>query len=558
MKLNGAQLILQCLKEQGVDTVFGYPGGQVIPLYDALYYEKEINHILVAHEQGASHAADGYARASGKTGVVFATSGPGATNTVTGIATAFADSVPMVVITGQVPRSSLGKDSFQEVNIISITKAITKKNYLVKTIEEIPQAIAEAFFIAKAGRPGPVLIDIPKDLQVSFIEYNGEGLKYRDRFEQQDKPAAINEDDIDAAVKLINSSKKPMIYAGGGIIIAEAHNELIQLAEKINAPTTTTMMGTGSFPNDHKLFTGMVGMHGSHASNLGVTNCDLLISLGVRFSDRVASHVQSFAPNAKIIHVDIDPKEIRKNVRVDAPIIGDVKEVLTKLIPKIEERAADDWNEKVNEWEKEYPLHKNFINLSPKYIINKVCELTEGNVTVTTEVGQHQIWACQYFNYKYPRTFISSGGMGTMGYGLGAAIGATYGNPDRKVVNIAGDGSFKMNCNELATLSRYKRPVIQVVFNNHALGMVRQWQNMFNDGRLSFTLFGDEVDFVKLGEAYGIKGRRATNEQEVEEALKYALSLNEPFILDCIINEEDNVMPMVAPGAPIDQIIYEE
>jgi acetolactate synthase-1/2/3 large subunit len=554
LKLSGAQLILQCLKEEGVDTIFGYPGGAVIPLYDALYDEKEIIHIITAHEQGASHAADGYARSTGKVGVVIATSGPGATNTVTGIATAYSDSIPMVVITGQVARSLLGRDSFQEVDITDITASITKKNYQVKSIEELPEIISEAFYIAKEGRPGPVLIDIPKDIQQEFMDYKAEEKK-KGNFPQNDKTKAIDSKEIEAAAKLINESKKPMIYAGGGVIIAEASKALVELAEKIKAPVTTSLMGTGGFPNNHPLFTGMVGMHGCHSSNYGITKCDLLITLGARFSDRVASHIETFAPHAKIIHVDIDQKEIGKNVRVDAPIIGDLKDILPKLIELVEERPLSQWNEQIDQWKEQYPLKDKHKGLSPKYVLNKLYDLTQGDIIISTEVGQNQVWAAQYYTYTEPRSFISSGGLGTMGYGLGAAIGASLGNPGKKVVNVAGDGSFKMNSNELATLSKYKPSVIQLVFNNHALGMVRQWQELFCNSRFSFTLLGDDVDFVKLGEAYGIKAIRISSNDQVEGALKEALDFEGPVILECVINEENMVLPMVAPGAPIDQIV---
>lgn len=555
MNLNGAQLILQCLKEQGVDTVFGYPGGAVIPLYDALYDEKEIVHIITAHEQGASHAADGYARATGKVGVVFATSGPGATNTVTGIATAFSDSIPMVVITGQVARPLLGRASFQEVNITDITASITKKNYQVKSIEELPEIIADAFYVAAEGRPGPVLIDIPKDIQLTKFDYcMKEKRKEEDLCAAEDIKEITN---LSKAVKLINESTRPMIYAGGGVIISGTSNRLLELAEKIKAPVTTTLMGTGAFPYNHPLFTGMVGMHGSHSSNYGITNCDVLVALGARFSDRVASHIQSFAPKAKIIHVDIDSDEMGKNVRVDVPLLGDLKYMLSEIIDGVDERNYSEWNVQIDNWKKQYPIKDNHRRLSPQTVLNKLYELTGGEAIITTEVGQNQIWAAQYYTYTKPRTFISSGGLGTMGYGLGAAIGACFGNTGKRIINVAGDGSFKMNCNELATVSKYRCPIIQLVFNNHALGMVRQWQEMFCNGRFSFTVMSEDVDFIKLGEAYGIKGVRIENEDEVEKALTYALSLNEPVIVDCIIHEEDKVLPMVAPGAPINEIIYE-
>lgn len=553
MKLNGAQLILQCLKEQEVELIFGYPGGAVIPLYDALYDERELRHIIFAHEQGATHAADGYSRSTGKVGVVIATSGPGATNTVTGIATAFRDSVPMVVITGQVGQSLLGRDSFQEIDIVSITASITKKNYLVDSIESIPTIIKEAFYIAKSGRPGPVLIDIPKNLQLLTFEYEKENYSEEEACE---KGFDLDKNSIKEAAKLIIESKKPMIYGGGGVIISGASSQLVEFAERTNAPVTTSLMGTGGFPNDHPLFTGMVGMHGTHSSNYGITNCDLLIAVGARFSDRVASHVDSFAPKAKIIHIDIDPKEIGKNIRVDVPILGDIKDILKELLLHIDRKENTDWFQQIQSWKKEYPMDFEFKGLDPKYIMNKLSELTNGDVIITTEVGQHQMWACQYYSYTKPRTFITSGGLGTMGFGLGAAIGASLGNPNKRVINIAGDGSFKMNCNELSTLARHKCPIIQLVFNNHSLGMVRQWQEMFCNERFSFTQLGEDVDFIKLGKAYGIKGIRVTNAHELDEALDYSLSLREPVIIDCIIDETNKVLPMVAPGAPIDEIIY--
>ena len=519
-----------------------------------MYDEKEIIHIITAHEQGASHAADGYARSTGKVGVVIATSGPGATNTVTGIATAYSDSIPMVVITGQVARSLLGRDSFQEVDITDITASITKKNYQVKSIEELPEIISEAFYIAKEGRPGPVLIDIPKDIQQEFMDYKAEEKK-KVNFPQNDKTKAIDSKEIEAAAKLINESKKPMIYAGGGVIIAEASKALVELAEKIKAPVTTSLMGTGGFPNNHPLFTGMVGMHGCHSSNYGITKCDLLITLGARFSDRVASHIETFAPHAKIIHVDIDQKEIGKNVRVDAPIIGDLKDILPKLIELVEERPLSQWNEQIDQWKEQYPLKDKHKGLSPKYVLNKLYDLTQGDIIISTEVGQNQVWAAQYYTYTEPRSFISSGGLGTMGYGLGAAIGASLGNPGKKVVNVAGDGSFKMNSNELATLSKYKPSVIQLVFNNHALGMVRQWQELFCNSRFSFTLLGDDVDFVKLGEAYGIKAIRISSKRSGGRGIKGSFRLWKDHYMECVINEESMVLPMVAPGAPIDQIV---
>jgi acetolactate synthase-1/2/3 large subunit len=559
VKYSGAQLILQCLKENGVDTIFGYPGGAVIPLYDALYDEKDIKHIITAHEQGATHAADGYARATGKTGVVIATSGPGATNTVTGIATAYGDSVPMVVITGQVVSKLLGKDSFQEVNITSITKSITKKNYLIAKIEELPVIIHEAFRVAREGRPGPVLIDIPKDIQLTAIEY--EPMKNFSDDTNYSADAACDEEfyinQLTTAIEAINKASRPVIYAGGGVGISGAHDELRQFAEKIKSPVTCSLMGLGNFPADHPYFTGMVGMHGSHCSNYAVTQCDVLIAIGARFSDRVASHPESFASGAKLIHIDIDPKELGKNVKAHIPICGDVKKVLKQLIEAVNTKEENGWNIQIDEWKKKYPLKYGKDGLSPQLILSKLYELTKGEVIVTTEVGQNQIWTAQYYKFLYPKTFITSGGLGTMGFGLGAAIGAAMGRPDYKVVNVAGDGSFKMNSNELATVKKYNVPMIQLVFNNHALGMVKQWQEMFCKGRLSFTVVEPDVDFVKLAQAYGIKAFKISENCEIEDVLKEALKAQEPVLIECDINPEHMVLPMVAPGAPINEIIYE-
>jgi acetolactate synthase I/II/III large subunit len=559
VKYRGAELILQCLKEQGVDTIFGYPGGAVIPLYDALYDEKEITHIITAHEQGAAHAADGYARATGKAGVVVATSGPGATNTVTGIATAFGDSVPMVVITGQVASSLLGRDSFQEVNITDITRSITKKNYLVSSIESLPGIIEEAFRIAQEGRPGPVLIDIPKDIQLTFIEYSPKSCK-NSYFEAERSTACDKESDtkaIEQAIEAINNSKRPVIYAGGGVGISGAQQELVELSEKIKSPVACSLMGLGNIPADHQNFMGMVGMHGTHCSNYAVTHCDLLIAVGARFSDRVASHPESFASKAKIIHIDIDPKELGKNVTVHIPICGDLKAVLRLINEKVNAKKDDEWSTQINEWKKRYPLKYDKAGVSPQRILTKLHELTKGDVVITTEVGQNQMWTAQYFNFLYPRTFITSGGLGTMGFGLGAAIGASVGKCGAKVVNVAGDGSFKMNSTEMATVKKYRLPIVQLVFNNHALGMVKQWQEMFCKGRLSFTLLEPDVDFVKLAEAYGIKAMRISSNEEIEAVLAEALSMKEPVLVECDINPDYKVLPMVAPGAPIHEIIHE-
>ena len=551
MKITGAKVLLECLKEFDVDTIFGYPGGAVIPIYDAIFDEKDITHILTAHEQGATHAADGYARATGKAGVVIATSGPGATNTVTGIATAYSDSIPLVIVTGQVSRNLIGRDSFQEVNITDITSAITKKNYKVKSVESLPGTIREAFKLATSGRPGPVLIDIPKDVQTSLLDY--EPLK-KESVHTEDTNS-LTRVDCREAILAINNCSKPIIYAGGGVCISGASDELLEFAEKLKAPVTCSLMGLGSFAGNHPLFTGMVGMHGTHCSNFAVTNCDLLIAVGARFSDRVASDRNSFAANAKVIHIDIDPKEFGKNVSTEITLCGDVKDILTTLNKSLREKELSSWNLQIDQWKEEYPAKYINEGLSPQFVLKKLNELTNENTIITTEVGQHQIWTAQYFKFNKPRTFISSGGMGTMGFGLGASIGASIGCKNSRVINIAGDGSFKMNSTELSTIAKYNLPIIQLVFNNHALGMVRQWQDMFCKGRLSFTEHIEDVDFVKLADAYGIRGLKITKEDQVEEALSYALSLNEPILIECVIDEQDKVFPMVAPGAPIDNII---
>lgn len=541
-------MLLECLKEQGVDVVFGYPGGAVLPIYDALYGERKIKHILTAHEQGATHAADGYARTTGKVGVVITTSGPGATNTVTGIATAYMDSVPMVVFTGQVAQPFIGKSSFQEVNITNITSSITKENYAVREPENLADTIRKAFKAAQSGRPGPVLVDIPKDIQMAEIEYT---------FADSEKLIAKEfNSNLTDAIKLINECKKPMIYAGGGVNISNAADELYAFAKKINSPVTCSLMGIGAFPGKDELYTGMIGMHGTYASNHGVSQCDLLIAIGSRFSDRVTSKISSFAPNAKIIHIDIDPSEFNKNIPEDVSICGDVKKVLVALQDLISEKKEVEWLEQVSKWKKAHPL--NYLDestLSPQLILNKLYNITMGECIITTEVGQNQIWAAQFFTFNKPRTFITSGGLGTMGYGLSSAIGVCIGNPDKKVVNVAGDGSFKMNSIELSTISKYKLPVIQLVFNNHVLGMVHQWQDMFFEGNFSHSEFGSEVDFVKLGEAYGIKSIRISKNEEIDDALKLAVQANAPFIIECDICPNDKVFPIVAPGANITDLI---
>lgn len=554
MKINGAQILIECLVEQGVDTVFGYPGGQALNIYDALYKNSDrIKHILTAHEQGASHAADGYARATGKVGVCIATSGPGATNLVTGIATAYMDSVPMVAITGQVPNSLMGKDSFQEVDIAGITMCITKHNYIVREIEDLAPTLREAFYIAQSGRPGPVLVDIPKDVTAALYEY-----EYQMPKMITPQVDTICNHDLEVVADLIRTSAKPMIYSGGGTIISDASKEVLQLAEKIDAPVATSLMGLGSFPEGHRLSTGMVGMHGSKASNLGFTNCDLLIALGARFSDRVISDVKKFAPHATIVHIDVDPAEIGKNVPVGASIIGDVKAVLNRLLPLVPKVEHPKWNEQIKEWKNEFKYdYQSGDHLSPQYIMRNIYDQTGGEAVITTEVGQHQMWAAQFFNYTKPRTYISSGGLGTMGYGTGASIGAQIGQSEKQVVHIAGDGSFRMNCNELSTISHYDVPVIIIVMNNTTLGMVRQWQTAFYSQRYSETTLDRGPDFKLLAEAYGVKGYDIHTQEEFSKAFAEALSHHKPAVLNCFIGMDEKVLPMVAPGAAIDQIILE-
>lgn len=553
MKLTGAEILIECLKEQGVDTVFGFPGGAVLNIYDALYKaQKEIRHILTSHEQGASHAADGYARATGKTGVCIATSGPGATNLVTGIATAYMDSVPMVAITGQVSTSLLGKDSFQEVDITGITMPVTKHNYIVKDVTKLAGIVRDAFKIAASGRPGPVLIDICKDVTAAVAEYEmikPEGVEY--------PPINVKPQKLDEAAVIIQSAKRPIILSGGGVSISRADAEMLELAEKAKIPVATTLMGLGSFPGTHELFTGLVGMHGSRTSNMAVSESDLFIAIGARFSDRVISNVSRFAPDAKIMHIDIDPAEIGKNINVHYPLIGNVKEILRELTQRIELRENSDWNERIAGWKAQYPLKYDQDNcLKPHFIVERLYELTGGEALITTEVGQNQLWAAQFYKYTRPRQFISSGGLGTMGFGLGACIGAQIGRPEKKVINIAGDGSFRMNCTELATAVEYKLPVIIAILNNHVLGMVRQWQTLFYEGRHSATTIDRETDFVALAEAFGAIGINVRSADEVDPAIKRALdSTDRPVLINFEIDMDDMVFPIVPPGAPIDELI---
>ncbi len=554
MLLTGAEILIKSLVDEGIDTVFGYPGGAVLNIYDELYkYKEKIRHVLTCHEQAAAHAADGYARATGKVGVCIATSGPGATNLVTGIATAYMDSIPMVAITGNVAKPLLGKDSFQEVDITGITMPITKHNYIVKNIEDLQEVIREAFYIAEEGRKGPVLIDIPKDITSNKTEYKKLIPKKITRGIDEIKEGSFNE-----AINYINNCKKPFIYAGGGIVSSEATEELIKFSEKIGAPVSTSLMCTSEFPFDHNLYTGMIGMHGTKASNIGATQCDLLIVLGARFSDRVISD-QNHIKNAKIIHIDIDPAEINKNIKVNSSIIGDLKYVLNKLIPLVEKKESKDWINFIDSLKGEKHIDEiNRGELTPKFLFDKLNKLNDGSFIITTEVGQHQMWASQYFNYTNRRSFLSSGGLGTMGYGFGAAIGAQIGKPDKKVFNIAGDGSFGMNCNEMATAVKNKLPLVVIVMNNNALGMVRQWQTLFYEKRYSETTLDRQTDYVKLAEAFGAKGFRVEKREDLEEVLKKAIASKEPVLIDYVISNDKKVFPMVAPGAPINQLISEE
>ena len=549
MKLNGSEIVLECLKEQGVDTVFGYPGGSILNIYDELYkHEKEIRHILTSHEQGAAHAADGYARATGKVGVCMATSGPGATNLVTGIATAYMDSIPIVAITANVTVPLLGKDSFQEIDITGVTMPITKHNFIVKDVTKLADTIRRAFFIAKDGRPGPVLVDIAKDVTAAVTEYEP-----KEPMPVVPSSEYIKEKDLCEAAKMINEAKRPFLFVGGGAVISEASKELIELAEKIQAPVGDSLMGKGAFPGTNPLYCGMIGMHGTKTSNFGVTKSDLLVVIGARFSDRVVGNASRFAKNAKILQIDVDPAEINKNILVDMAIIGDVKEVLKRLNPKIKENRHEKWLEEIRELKEKYPLTYDTSVLSGPYIVEDIYQVTQGDAIIVTEVGQHQMWAAQYYKYTRPHQLLTSGGLGTMGYGLGAAIGAKFGRPDKTVINIAGDGCFRMNMNEIATAARNRLPLIEVIVNNHVLGMVRQWQTLFYGKRYSNTVLTDGVDFVKMAEAMGAVGIRVTKKEEFEPALRKAIELNCTVVLDCIIGADDKVFPMVPAGAAIEE-----
>ncbi len=554
MLLTGSQIVIECLKEQGVDTVFGYPGGSILNVYDELYrHQNEIRHVLTSHEQGASHAADGYARSTGKVGVCFATSGPGATNLVTGIATAYMDSVPIVAITCNVGVPLLGKDSFQEIDIAGITTPITKHNYIVKDVNDLADTIRKAFRIARRGRPGPVLVDIPKDVTALKAEY---------------EPVVpdpvlpltreINEEKIQLAADMIRVSKKPFIFVGGGAVISNASEELKTFAERIQAPVCDSLMGKGAFDGTHPFYTGMLGMHGTKPSNLGVSKCDLLIAAGTRFSDRVIGDASRFASNAKILQFDVDPAEVNKNIRTDAHIIGDLNEILKKLNAVLEQQSHDDWIAKITDLKERFPMHYPEPGLTGPSVMQEIWRQTQGEAIIVTEVGQHQMWAAQYCSYKHPRSFLSSGGLGTMGFGLGASIGAQIANPEKQVINIAGDGCFRMNMNELATAVRQNLPLIEIVIDNRVLGMVHQWQELFYEKRYSHTILNDKVDYVKVAEAMGAKGFAVRTEEEFASVFRQALKEDGPVLIDCMIGSNDNVWPMVAPGEPIDNIIDKE
>ena len=559
MQLNGAEIVIECLKEQGVDTVFGYPGGAILNVYDELYkHRDEIRHILTSHEQGASHATDGYARATGKVGVCLATSGPGATNLVTGIATAYMDSIPIVAITCNVGVSLLGKDSFQEIDIAGITMPITKYSFIVKDVTKLADTIRKAFRIAKTGRPGPVLVDIPKDITAKVTEYIPEELGKCTKEDSSRKTPRMDEQRFNRVISMLEEAEKPFVFVGGGAVLSGASQELKEFVDKLDAPVTDSLMGKGAFPGTDPRYTGMLGMHGTKASNFGVSECDLLVVMGARFSDRVTGNTEKFAKNAKIIQLDIDPVEINKNVLITEEIIGDLKDVLKTLNKRLKQQNHAEWLEKIQGYKEKYPLKYHPNVLSGPFLVEEIYRQTNGEALIVTEVGQHQMWAAQYYKYTKPRTLLTSGGLGTMGYGLGAALGAKTGCPDKIVVNIAGDGCFRMNMNEIATAVRHNIPIIQVVVNNHVLGMVRQWQDLFYDERYSATVLRDAVDFVKLAEAMGAEGMRALSQEEFKEAFSKALTLNRPVVIDCQIDSDDKVWPMVAPGAAISEAFDED
>ncbi len=555
MKRSGAQIVVEALMKQGVEVIFGFPGGSVIPLYDVLYETNQIKHILTRHEQAAAHAADGYARATGKVGVCVATSGPGATNLVTGIATAFMDSIPVVVLTGQVPTGMIGNDAFQEANITGITYSIVKHNYLVKDIRDLARILKEAFYLASTGRKGPVLVDLPKDVLTSKTEAS---YPKQVKIRSYSPNYKGNPKQIQRAAKVINEAQRPVIYAGGGVVSSGASKELIEFAHHTNIPVTTTLMGLGAFPQDDPLSLDMLGMHGTRYANYAVQESDLLIAVGARFDDRITGKISEFAPHAKIIHLDIDPTAISKNVRVDIPIVGDAKDILSQLLLSVKKgaRRRREWDRKIQHWKEKHPLKYDMKGgLKPQFIVEKIYEATKGEAIIATEVGQNQMWAAQYYRFTKPRTFISSGGLGTMGYGFPASIGAQIGCPDRVVFDVAGDGSFQMNIQELATLVNYNVPVKVAILNNGYLGMVRQWQQLFCDSRYSQVDLKGTPDFVKLARAYGAEGIRVAKSEEVEPALKRALSIDGPVIIDFRICREENVYPMVPAGANLSHII---
>ena len=552
MQLTGSEIVVECLKEQGVDTVFGYPGGTILNIYDALYKHPEINHILTSHEQGASHAADGYARSTGKVGVCMATSGPGATNLVTGIATAYMDSIPVVAITANVTLPALGKDSFQEVDIVGVLMPVTKHGFIVKDVNDLAKTIRKAFNIARSGRPGPVIVDITKDVTAAMCEYKPE------------KPGAVTyknpytEKDIDDVVALMKAAKKPMLYVGGGVIASGASEEVRKLADIIDAPVCDSLMGKGAFDGRDNRYTGMIGMHGTKASNLGATECDLLVALGARFSDRVIGNASKFCKKAKIVHFDIDAAEIDKNIKTTKSVVGNIKDSLGEVLDKLEKQSHPEWMNRIEELKEKYPLDYDRSKLTCPYVIEMIDKVTEGDAIITTDVGQHQMWAAQYYKYNKPRTFLSSGGLGTMGYGLGACLGAQVGNPDKICINIAGDGCFRMNMQELATASRYNIPIVQVIINNHVLGMVRQWQTLFYGKRYSQTVLDDNVDFCKVAEGLGCEAILVDKVEDVEPALRKAIELKKPVVLNVLIEKDDSVFPMVPAGAPISEVFDEK
>ena len=548
MQLTGAEIVVECLKEQGVDTVFGYPGGTILNVYDALYkHSNEIRHILTSHEQGAAHAADGYARATGRVGVCLATSGPGATNLVTGIATAYMDSVPVVAITCNVNLPLLGKDTFQEVDIAGVTMPITKHGYIVKDVTKLADTIRKAFRIAREGRPGPVLVDITKDVTANTCEYEKrEPLPFKN-------PCKYTDADIEQAITLMKAAQRPFIYVGGGAVISDAYKEVRELAEILDTPVCDTLMGKGVMDGHDPKYTGMIGMHGTKASNFGVSECDLLIALGARFSDRVVGNAAKFASGAKILHIDIDAAEIDKNIKTTASVVGDLKEILTKINEKLPKQQHTEWMAHIEELKEKYPLSYDPSELSCPYIMQEIDRITKGEAIITTDVGQHRMWASQYYTYTMPRTFLSSGGLGTMGYGLGACIGAQLGQPDKICINIAGDGCFRMNMNELATASHYNIPIIEVVINNHVLGMVRQWQTLFYGKRYSQTVLSEQVDYCMVAKGLGCEAFRVSKKEEVAAAIQKAIDLKRPVLIECIIPEDDKVFPMVPAGAPISE-----